>query len=274
MLIDDFKSRYTSIPFATYTRDYKGNASHRDIDTLFHMHKEIEVMLVLEGSAKVYVDTHSFDIEKGDIVFLSPYILHRYTIPAHSDFKHYCLCFGTDLIFDKDLQSGLDRKTVHGASIIKSAESYAGYIEAAFQADAEKAPGWELRVIGNLSLFFAALTEAGHLSAAATPSASPVYYQMFDFIANHFGSNITSAQAAKALHMNHSYFCRVFRKNSGYCFENYLCMYRLERAKSLLKNTQMSVSEIALEVGFNSFSYFSKVFKKYNFMTPSQYRKR
>ena len=96
---------------------------------------------------------------------------------------------------------------------------------------------------------------------------------VIDYVEKNLSKNITSTDIAKALHINHSYFCRLFKKNFNLCFQNYLALCRIEKAKSLLKNTDLSVSEIALKVGFNSISYFTKIFKKEVSLTPNQYRK-
>ena len=58
----------------------------------------------------------------------------------------------------------------------------------------------------------------------------------------------------------------------GVSFSNYLNKIRIEQSKLLLKNTDFSIVEIAMEVGFEDQSYFSKVFKNLTKMTPKQYR--
>lgn len=58
----------------------------------------------------------------------------------------------------------------------------------------------------------------------------------------------------------------------GVSFSNYLNKIRIEQSKLLLKNTDSSIVEIAMEVGFEDQSYFSKVFKNLTKMTPKQYR--
>ena len=72
--------------------------------------------------------------------------------------------------------------------------------------------------------------------------------------------------------LNPSYFSSIFKKEVGVSFSNYLNKIRIEQSKLLLKNTDSSIVEIALEVGFEDQSYFSKVFKNLTKMTPKQYR--
>ena len=64
MLIQDFKKRYTSIPFAVYGRNYKD----KEMEGYFHLHREIEVLLVLDGYADLFLVDRHLTIKKGDII--------------------------------------------------------------------------------------------------------------------------------------------------------------------------------------------------------------
>lgn len=272
MLIEDFKSKFTTIPFATHTKHYLKNARRKNIDTLFHIHKEIEVMLVLEGRAKLYIDDQTYIIEKDNIIFIPPYTPHRYTIFSDYDFNHYCLCFDAEILSDPKLKEKLENGTFGIKTIICEDKYCAAYIENAFQANAEKGKAWELQVKGSLMLLFATLLEKGYVFSVSETKKDAVYFQIVDYISRHYNADVTSSHLAKVLHMNHSYFCRLFRRSFGYCFQNYLCMFRIEKSKPLLKNTNLSVSEIASLVGFNNVSYFCKRFKEYILVSPQKYR--
>lgn len=102
MFIEEFND-YLSIPFMTKSRDYRKNTRTENIDTLFHYHKEMELLAVLEGSARLFVNEEVYEIEKGDLVVIAPYTPHRYTIFADRDFKHCCMCFDLDILYDKEL---------------------------------------------------------------------------------------------------------------------------------------------------------------------------
>ncbi len=274
MLIDDFKRNYTTIPFATYARDHKKNIAKCDVDTLFHMHREMEVLLVQRGEAMLYLETEIHMIRKGDIILIAPYTLHRYTILASKDFKHVCACFDLRLLYDKELKRRLEEGEITVPCILQDAEEqYGRYFLSAVEAEREKKTGWELRVIGNLSLLFGDLLQEGCFVFSDRTKDSHYHHRIVAYIAAHYGEPITSTDVAAFLHINNSYFCRLFHASFGYCFQTYLCMYRIEKAKALLKNAELSVSEIAATVGFNSFSYFSKMFKVYTAVTPSQFRK-
>lgn len=77
---------------------------------------------------------------------------------------------------------------------------------------------------------------------------------------------------AQTLHLNASYFTRIFTKRLGISPKQYITVKRLERAKELLRETNASVYEISNSAGFSDQLYFSRVFKKYEKSTPTQYR--
>ncbi len=270
MLIEDFKKRYTSIPFTTYSRNYGNNKT--EVDGIFHLHKEIEVLLVLDGEALLYLeDGNMITIKKGDIVFVPPFTPHLYKIPENSNFNHRCVCFDSSVIYDKALAKNLEDKSLTPKTIINN-EICFNFINEAFESYIKKNDGFELRIIGNISLFFAKLKEENLISPIITSSSTSFHKTVIDYIDKNFSDNITSQDIAKILHLNNSYFCRLFKKNFGLPFQNYLSFYRIEKSKSLLRKTDLSVLEVALKVGFNSQSYYSKLFKNHYLLTPSEYR--
>ena len=93
------------------------------------------------------------------------------------------------------------------------------------------------------------------------------------YIREHFREDISRDDVAAAVYVTSSYLSRVFRTETGMKITDFLTRCRIEEAKRLLRTTDQSVSDIAVESGFESFSYFSTVFKKVVGMTPVQYRK-
>jgi AraC-like DNA-binding protein len=72
--------------------------------------------------------------------------------------------------------------------------------------------------------------------------------------------------------MSMFYFCKLFKRATGLNFTEYLSNVRIEKAKNLLMNRNLRVSEIAYEVGFQSLTHFNRVFKGSVRQSPSEYR--
>ncbi len=85
--------------------------------------------------------------------------------------------------------------------------------------------------------------------------------------------NITLSLVAQLYHYNEKYLGRLFSKEVGMSFHEYINRQRLSYAKTLLKTTRDSILNIALRVGFQNVTYFNRIFKKEFHITPSEYRK-
>ena len=90
-------------------------------------------------------------------------------------------------------------------------------------------------------------------------------------VKHRFQEDLTLDSVAEELNISLFYLSKLFRKNKGISFTEYLTQVRLEHAKKLLEEGQKCVKEVAYATGFNSQSYFSKVFKKYTGKSPSEY---
>ena len=274
MFKDEFKSRYTTIPFATA----KGHSENSVMEVITHQHKEIEIISMTEGSAVFSIDSESYPIKKGDILVIPPYALHRARTSATEMTAYYCICFDLSLLSDQCLRDGLETQTIYGKGLIGGKSEHADllqkYIKDAFLACESKKTGWEMIAVGNMSLFFGALKQSDFFSQEKKSEKRVNFGKdVMKYIITHYASGISSRDAASELYIDHSFFCRSFKKTFGCCFTDYMLAYRLEKAKVLLTGTDLSVTEIAFKVGFNDCSYFCKVFKKGVGISPLCYRK-
>lgn len=94
------------------------------------------------------------------------------------------------------------------------------------------------------------------------------------YIAEHYTEDISLSSAAELVSLSPVYLSRLFKKEEGINFLDYLNQYRIEVSKKLLQDMRYNVLEAARMSGFNNTRYFSKIFKKTVGITPSEYRKR
>ncbi len=94
------------------------------------------------------------------------------------------------------------------------------------------------------------------------------------YINENYKNDITLADISGYIKLNPSYFSAIFKKETGIGFSDYVNKVRVDESKRLLSDTRISILDIALDVGFESQSYFTKVFKKFTGMTPKQYREK
>ena len=91
---------------------------------------------------------------------------------------------------------------------------------------------------------------------------------------NYCDPNISLISVANHVAMSAAYFSTVFSQTTGRSFISYLTALRVERAKELLRTTNMKLADIALEIGYSEPNYFSHVFRKTTGMTPKEYRQK
>jgi AraC-like DNA-binding protein len=94
-----------------------------------------------------------------------------------------------------------------------------------------------------------------------------------NFMANNLHRKICREQLAAMVHVNPSYFDRIFVESYGIAPIQMLRKMRLQQARQLLENTDKSLSEIAVACGFEDISYFCRIFRRQLDQTPGQYRK-
>jgi AraC family transcriptional regulator len=96
--------------------------------------------------------------------------------------------------------------------------------------------------------------------------------QVLEYIEEHLDRDIKLADLAALLGMSQFHFSHLFKQSIGTAPYQYLLQQRIERAKQLLKQTNRSILDIALECGFNSHSHLSKQFRQFTGITPTTYR--
>jgi AraC-like DNA-binding protein/ligand-binding sensor protein len=128
----------------------------------------------------------------------------------------------------------------------------------------------EVRMLG----VFAELLSIKMNQIAVTESHAehPVVLRAKEVIEKHQGEEISLGAVAKEVHVSSFHLCKLFRKSTGVTFTEYVSRTRTEKAKNLLLNPQLRISEIAYEVGFQSLTHFNRIFRKLVGESPTRYR--
>ncbi len=93
------------------------------------------------------------------------------------------------------------------------------------------------------------------------------------YLQEHVSEEISLSILSEQFHLNAQYISQLFKNEIGVGFLAYLTNIRMEKAKKLLLSTDSSISDIAEQVGYGDYRVFSKVFKKIEGMTPTQYKR-
>lgn len=96
--------------------------------------------------------------------------------------------------------------------------------------------------------------------------------QVIDYIHTHLNRDLSLAELASVVNISTTYFANLFKQTMGTSPHQYVIQQRVERAKVMLKKTDLAIADIALQVGFSSQSHLTRQFKRLTGMTPKQVR--
>lgn len=104
-------------------------------------------------------------------------------------------------------------------------------------------------------------------------ASNPTVEAIYEYVDEHYHESISLQKLGDELHFNPAYLGQLFKQHSGQLFLDYLCAYRIEKAKDLLINSVYRSGDIAKMVGFHNPNYFANVFQKMTGVYPTVFRK-
>lgn len=273
MLRDRYNDKYTikakgGIPFVSCTEEHISEEESFKV-TNHHCHSDFEILYIEDGALDLMIAGEVLRAEKGDIAVINPYELHAAWIAGHT-VKFLCLDFDIKIIELPDEKELLAEKLKY-THLIKPplADKLSINLKTANDDYINEPSGWKLSLKGNLLIFFSAITD--RLVKSVIDKNNIFAKAVLKFIEDNYAEPITSNEAAESLSYNQSHFCRLFRRNFGTNFSAFLNEYKIKKAKHFLKD--MNVSAAAAAAGFNDYSYFSQLFRKYVGTSPTEYKK-
>lgn len=245
----------------------KNNAidvSIKDIsgDVSVHWHEFYEIELILNGSGIYNIDGTEYPIKRGSLFFMSPSSFHKINFSADTSLIN--IMFTLDAC-DATLLYGLFETSPHVKLNLNEDDINLLYI-LANETIATKSKKYSSACLNCILA-----KSQGLCKISSTAKNSPMQYALL-YIQNHFTENLNLKDLAKTLNYSSNYLSNKFTQYAGVSFKNYIMNLRFTFCESLLKNSNLSISEICIRSGFNDFSNFMTYFKKRYNMTPKQYR--
>lgn len=282
------KNPHGSAMFPLEVHEYETDV-HQQQRLSCHWHEELEFLIVTKGSANFSIDAQTFRLTAGEAVFVNSNRLHSAVSDGGAPFAFFAVVFspallgsyGNDAIQQKYIDPVLNSQIRFPEHIRPYEEwekqicSILTEIRGLFR---KKDTAYELQIKVRLYEIWCLLYS--HSASGARPSGRNSNYRVtrikaiLEYIQLRYTRQITLTGLSEAFNMSEGQFCRFFKSMVKMSAVSYLNYYRINASAALLRNSDREIGEIACSVGFNSISYFNKMFRKLMHISPSEFRKR
>lgn len=239
-----------------------------------HSHEEsYELIQILEGSGVMLIRDRLYPLKKYSVFFIGAGEIHS-AVPSGGSYIRNTLNISEFCLKRvRELTGGVIGKLLDTGCIVTDARSESlinGEFERIYNELKTSGECSELRILPHILSILCHLSEA---DTRLTGSINAKITSAMEYIEENLGEHITLDELCGRAHLSKYYFCRLFHETARMSPMNYLLARRISAAKERLLYSDMSISEIALNSGFHSFSNFSNMFKKSSGMTPSVFRR-
>lgn len=255
---------------------------------LLHAHNGYEFYFVLQGTGSYIVGDQLYPLHAGTLTVIQPNVIHRPFHVLDTDFHRYvlsidesymeglhALCRTTDLSISRFLKA-IHPESSHHFLTVQQLDQLQMLLAQLEQTLKNKEPHFELNVLKCMSEFFLLLFGL-HNEAANSDSPRSEDEQLISnvlsYLIAHYQEDLHVDDLLELFPVSRSRLFNLFKETTGSTMKQFLSDYRLNKAKRLLGETDLPVTEVAAATGFGDISHFFSVFKKGTARTPKQYRK-
>ena len=251
-------------------------------DFFWHYHPEYELTLIVKGKGRRLIgDNHEY-YESGDLVLIGPGLPHTWVSDSSMKGKSEAVViqFSVDFI---ERFTGLDELSAINKLLLyaKQGIAFKGKYSAAVKELIKRLP--EKRGVEKITGLMHILNELSKLRSV--PLASSFYQplrglenekrinKVCQYIQKHAAEPLSIQKAAVLINLSPSAFCKFFKRMTGKTFSYYVNDIRIANVCSQLLASDRQIAEIAYGNGFETLTYFNRIFLKKTNMRPSSYRK-
>lgn len=228
-----------------------------------HWHKDIEIILVSEGTLKVQLNNTPFTLRANESLFVPGGIIHG---AEPEDCKYECLVFSPSVLYaTQKIRTAIKSKLTSPVKFTENTD-----VARVFENYRTMKKSHEFDTVSKLYAIAASAYENQKDTAINTEYKIEKIKTVITYIEENYSKNITLAELSECCAMSSNYFCKFFKEVTAQTPVEYITTYRLEAACDMLLSGR-SVTDTAYSCGFNDMSYFIHVFKKHMGISPKKY---
>ncbi len=230
-----------------------------------------QLIYIAKGRGKIFFDTiHSKTLEQGDMVLIRPGVWHSYFPDKHTGWKEYWI--GAEgKILEERLKNDFFGEPEKIFKVGVREDIIALYMKALDIADKER-PFYQQVLASILNMLLGMAIYYDKNSQVDGDEVLNRIQQSKALIREKLLTNITPEEIAEEVNISYSWFRKTFKEYTNMSPSHYMQDLKLQKAKEMLVNTQMSIKEISYSLNYDNISYFTTLFKRYIHMTPNEYR--
>ena len=256
-----------------------------------HSHDYIEILYCISGTHHILLNYKSYAFSKGDMVLINSKEIHQIRATAKETSDYIVVRFEPELLYtsyqnafelkyllpftlnESTPQKVFPAKIIEKTSIpeifyeiLKDYTEQSYCYEFAIRTNICRIFLWILRYWNQMGIIMHSTVGNNRLIEQFKPA--------LEYINKHCSQDISAADMAELCHISYSYFSRMFKKVVHKSFREYLNYQRITKAELLLATTNLSITDIAMQTGFSTSSYFIQQFKLIKRISPKQFRKK
>lgn len=270
---------------------FKQQIEASDTGAKAHIHDALEILFIESGSYQILVNGHEFEGCPGDVFLFRANAIHSIYSGDTQVNQYYVLKVKSSMLMElsseKNAVSYMLRFVVSDESgkirwtgnDLEQGTLRTAFMQLVNALDGDCPCKDILLKICTGQVLYALLCDIlrqekiQKRSGFANDSAAAQVYKAIRHINRNPGTALDARQLSQMVNLSYSYFSRCFKKITGKSFKEYLNEVRINRAEHLLLTTNLSVTQVALECGYNNVSYFIAVYKELKKKTPLSNRK-
>lgn len=250
--------------------------------SIMHWHEDLQFVYVKKGKIQLKTLVETITIEKGEAVFINKFVIHH--IKSFDDtsyvsyiFPDYFLKFylgspAKNLV--ESITENNEFQFFHFKKDIKWCKKIFKILKQLIILERNKTNLYTYEVLTSFSLLWLTVLKNITISFKANNSKTNLRIQKFlKYIEYHYSEDITLEELSKSANVSKSECLRCFKLSLKTTPYKYVMEFRISKAIEMLQNSNKTISEIAIETGFNQVSYFGKCFKEKTGYSPSEFRK-
>jgi AraC-like DNA-binding protein len=243
-----------------------------------HFHFNPDLVIGLQGASRFEFIQERFDVEAGEIAIIPGGIPHREVVqPREERFENLVIS-----VYNETVSAQLQEHDGSGNAVAVATQYFDAakyqqlgqYLEEIAEISNAADSGCELAIKGLLLVYFTTLQSAIRRVRLAPPVEKLKISQTKRLVQTHLGdSHLGVAFLARQLHCSGDYLSNLFRRETGQRLATHINLERVRAAMTMLRATPLTIAEVAYATGFESQSYFSRVFKQVALKTPLDFRR-